>query len=131
MKSLVKILTLLVAIGRSNKGSEVLLVCCASVLLVLFGCTVTPRQVQDTGASFDGNERTSGFLGYTADGSGVITSNALARYNGLIDQFGKRYTPPLQHNAGVTPFTNGTFKIDAQHNVRAQEMNGWKKAQTP
>jgi hypothetical protein len=101
------------------------------MLLAVIGlssCTVTPKTVRDKTASFDGNQQNSGFLGYDGEGYGIITSNALARYNGLIAKYGERYAPPLKPNAGVTPHTNGTFRIDNAHDVRAREMNRWRRS---
>jgi len=97
------------------------------VAVVILGCTVTPRIVNDSQPSFDEGKQNSGFLGYTADGSAVITSNALARYNALCVRYGTNFLVPVRPGDGVQPFTNGTFLIDAQHNVDAQKMNRWLK----
>lgn len=108
---LIAMLTLLALVGLSN------------------GCTtVTPKIVHDDTPSFDGGAQTSGFLGYLPDGSGVISQHAADRYNSLIAKYGDRYTVPLKPNAGLTPYTNGTVRIDAEHNVKAQEMNRWRKS---
>lgn len=101
---------------------------CVSIL-VLSGCfgTVKPRIVKDSVASFDGNERNSGFIDFTHDGAGVITKNARDRYNLLIEQYGNRFTPPLKQDSGISP--NGeNYIIDAEHLVKFATMNRWKKS---
>lgn len=94
-------------------------------------CTVTPTRLRDSTASFDGNQQNSGFLGFTPDGAGVLTPKARARYNGLIEVYGgtNYFRPPLKMDSGLTPFTNGTFQIDAEHLVKFGQMNRWRKSQ--
>lgn len=87
----------------------------------VFGCasTVTPRTVQSTQASWDGNKQNSGFIGFNPDGSARITSNARDRYNGLIKIYGASFVPPLRPDAGISPYfldpAAGDYTIDAQH----------------
>ncbi len=96
--------------------------------LCLGSCTVTPRTVTDTGASFDGNERTSGFIGYAPDGAGIITARARDRYNALVQAYGARFSPPLKLDGGVLATATNTFLIDAEHLVDFGVMTGWRKA---
>lgn len=93
------------------------------------GCTTTPKIVRDDTPSFsETGKQDSGFLGYTDDGHGVIVESARARYNALIAKYGDRFTVPLKPDAGITPYTNGTYLIDPAHNVKAMEMNRWRKS---
>ena len=89
----------------------------AFVLTVTPACTstVTPDAVRATEASYDGNTRNSGFMGFFADGSGHITPHARDRYNLLLTIYGREYLPPLTRDAGIAALTDGTFQIDALH----------------
>jgi hypothetical protein len=95
--------------------------------LFLFSCTVTPIQVKDNTPSFDGASQNSGFIGFDDRGYGIITPNARARYNGLIEVYGKKFTPPLTPDVGLTLTSSNTYLIDPQHDVYARSMNHWKK----
>ncbi len=95
------------------------------------GCTVIPQTVSDNAPSFDGGVQNSGFIGYDAVGNGILTPNARTRYNLLIEQFGKRYLPPLKIDDGIIPTTTNTFLIAPQYLVDFREMNRWRKAKTP
>lgn len=117
--------------------AALILFCLALIMVAAFcsGCstTVTPDALVDKGASYDGNERNSGFLQFNADGSGLITSRARARYNVLVEQYSGRFSPALKRDAGVTPHvlpdgsTDGNFVIDAEHLVKFATMNRWRK----
>lgn len=61
-------------------------------LLLLQGCK-TPEQVslprvEQTQASFDGNEQNSGLVGYTKEHGFEITVSARDRYLALVKEFG-------------------------------------------
>lgn len=92
-----------------------------SAALLICGCakTIIPKPVVEQQASWDGNEQNSGFLGFTADGHGILTGHARDRYNALIDLYGKDFHPPLEHDAGIgtAPPASGipAFSIDGQH----------------
>ena len=98
-------------------------------VLMLAGCapTVIPAQVRDHGASYDGNERNSGFLGFAADGTGIITPRARARYNELVARYGGLFRPALSADEGITPTATNTFLIDGEHLVDFATMNRWRK----
>lgn len=100
---------------------------CAVLLIALTACTVTPRTVSDGGPSFDGAVRNSGFIGYDANGYGIITPNARERYNGLVLEYGNRYLPALVPDAGIQPTTTNTYLIDPEHLVDFMEMTTWRK----
>lgn len=116
--------------GRGWKRKWLLGTLLLAVLIGQSSCTttVTPKIVRDSTASFDGNAQNSGFLGYTEDGYGVITEKARKRYNALIKTYGKRYPVTLKPDAGLKAFTNGTWLIDNEHDVKATEMNLWRKS---
>ena len=114
-----------------SNGTWLLTICLLLAAIGLSSCrgglTVTPREVRDTVASFDGNAQNSGFLGYTPEGIGVITPHARERYNDATQLYGDRFTPKLVRDAGLTPFTNGTWLIDNEHDVKAREMFRWQR----
>ncbi len=99
----------------------------------MLGCTVTPKRAVDNVASFDGGKQNSGVLGYYTNSVGeqflILSPNARARYNALIASYGgtNYFLPPLAPDDGIAPFTNGTFTIDARHEVDFRLMNGWRK----
>lgn len=101
----------------------------ACLLLVLASCTVTPKIVKDAGASFDGNARNSGLIGYDPAGRGILTPHARDRYHALIEMYGKRFDPPLRAGDGLLPTATNTVLIDAEHLVDFATMNGWRKAE--
>ena len=106
-------------------------------LLVAACSTVTPRVIEAPAASWDGGQQNSGFLGWTNVDDmtvGIITPNALARYNGLIARYGKRFMPPLNPSEGVcTTCRPNLILIQAQDLAHFATMNRWAKAavQTP
>lgn len=84
------------------------------VSLLAVGCTVTPRTVKDAGASFNGNERNSGLIGFLPDGSALITPTAKARYDFLAIKYGKRFYPPLAEGFGTKKTSTNTYIITAE-----------------
>lgn len=99
-------------------------------LVVAVGCTVIPKRLESRAASFDGGQQNSGLVAQLADRSAIITTHARDRYNGLIEIYGRKFSPPLQRDAGVTAYTNGTWCIDAEHLVKFATMNRWRKQST-
>lgn len=97
------------------------------VTAVLSGCgTVAPTSIRDREASWDGDQQTSGLLGFNEDGSGRITARARVRYNALVVMYGARFTPPLIEDEGVTP-QGEDWRIDAEHLVKFATMSRWRK----
>ena len=110
-----------------------------AVALVLYGCrgglTVTPRTVRDNVASIGvSGTANGGWLGYWTNAAGVtysvIDADARARYNELIAEgWGTNIRPRLvTQDAGVEPFTNGTFLINLMHDEAMGLMNQRRKA---
>ena len=89
--------------------------------------------VSDSVPSFDGTNQDSGFVAFAPDGAGIITPNALARYNGLIALYCGQFIPPLEPNAGIcaapAPWL-GFYRIDQQHLDYFATMNRWRKQAT-
>jgi hypothetical protein len=120
---------------RSNSWiiAAVLAFLIGSVLFVACGCTstVTAPKIQDTQASWDGNQQNSGFLGFDAQDYGIITAHARDRYNALIAMYGSEFKPRLDSDAGVhqilTPTTDSPWRIDKQHLTHFMTMNRWRK----
>ena len=77
------------------------------LILGLFaGCasTVTPEPVPITREiAFDGAEQNAGIVAVQADGSFVVTERVRARYNILIGEYGAKFLPALQPDAGIIP----------------------------
>jgi len=110
--------------------------------LLLASCTtITPDKVIDNTASFDSTTPTnydnynSGIIGFTEDGSGIITSFGVERYNNLIKQYKIRFKAfkgvELKENDGILNYVdkhgNVLFKIDAQHFIYFGVLNSWRK----
>lgn len=94
--------------------------------IVSSGCTVAPKVVTNSQASFDGNKQNSGLLGYDEAGNGIFTSHARDRYNALIDQFGKSFKPPIERDSGIVATSTNTFLLDGQHRFYFETMNRWR-----
>jgi hypothetical protein len=131
---------------RAFCWAVVLAVALCIVALVAGGCssTVRPAVVHDRVASWDGTNQNSGFLGYMANGSGVITPHGLARYQGLVAAYGARFNPALTNAAdgvslaavGAPVFDDGKqigtvpagcYRIDQGHLEKLWDMNRWRK----
>lgn len=110
--------------------------------LLLAGCaTVTPDKVKDNTASFDSttpanyDNYNSGIIGFTEDGSGILTSFGVQRYNNLIKDYKIRFKVnkgvELNENAGISDYVdknkNVLAKIDSQHFVYYGILNSWRK----
>ena len=112
-----------------------------SVLLVIFvmtviGCnTVTPSRLKDNEPSFEGNQQNSGFIGFDAEGYGLISEHAKDRYNCLAALYGNYFIPTLKPDDGIqwTPATGGqlAFRIDKEHLVKFATMNRWYREGKP
>lgn len=115
--------------------SLILLALALAALLFFTGCTttVTPKIPHAAQASFDGDQQNSGFLGKDALGFEIITAHARDRYNGLIETYGRGFSPALKPDDGVTPNPDspGTFRIDREHLIKFATMNRWRREGRP
>lgn len=100
-----------------------LAICCAAAFLS--GCTIRPKVVHNNQASFDGNLQNSGLLGNDSQGNAIITAHARDRYNALVDDYGKFFSPPLNRDDGIMPTATNTFLIDGEHLFFFATMNRW------
>lgn len=115
-----------------------------ALALAISGCTtVIPQQPESPGASFDNGVRNSGLICITnLDYSynltsdlrypivGIITSNALARYNDLIKTYGNRFHPPLNEGEGTcTTCVSNLILIQAQDLEHFIRMNRWRMSE--
>ena len=100
------------------------------LIMILVSCTVTPVIPDRDIISFDGSSQNAGFLYFLPDGSGIITTNASSRYNGLISKYSTNFIPPLVLNYGLT-YTNiqGTnlVIITKESLIKFGIMNSWKR----
>lgn len=126
----------------NNKIKTIVILCC----LFFASCTVVPKPVFITGTSpsFDsstpaesGTVQNSGFIGFLQNGNGIITLNAVARYNNLIEGYGKTVLNDtgykIEKNSGIFPIgsNNTLFEIDKQHLFYFILMNQWNKQNRP
>lgn len=108
-------------------------VLCVSVLIALLvlivcmlsGCTVRPAIPESQTISFDGNEQTAGFLGWT-NGMGIITESARSRFNALVLRYGTNFVPPLVIDQGLSQ-APPLWLIDRESLVNFQTMSRWKR----
>lgn len=110
--------------------------CTLLLLSMMIGCTtVTPSKVKDEVPSFEGNEQNSGFIGFDAEGYGVITEKARERYNCLVALYGNYFIPEMKPDDGLqwTPAVAGSlaWKIDREHLVKFATMNRWYRENKP
>ena len=126
-----------------NKNiKSILVICC----LFFVGCTVVPKPdfIINTTPSFDsstpvssGTTQNSGFIGFLQNGNGIITSNAVVRYNNLIEGYQKALLNDtgykIEKNSGIFPVGNNNmlFEIDKQHLFYFILMNQWNKQNRP
>lgn len=104
------------------------------VALAITGCTtVIPQQPESPSASFDDGIRNSGLVGWTNVDLmtvGIITPRALARYNSLIETYGKRFNPPLNQGEGTcTTCISNLILIQAQDLEHFIRMNRWRMSE--
>lgn len=114
---------------KSEKAFLRLLVLSLALALVAGGCTstVAPKPVVTHQVAFSDNSTNGGFVGFAIDGEGVITDRARAKYNALIDIYGKKFLPPITTDFGITTFTNNTFLITREGLSDFMLMNQWYK----
>ena len=101
-----------------------------SLCLAVAGCTttITPIVVEAPVASWDGLNQNSGFIGWTDNGSGIITRQAKEQYNILIGTYGSRFVPPLITDFGIFETTTNTFIITPQALADFATMKRWRRA---
>lgn len=104
------------------------------LVMILVSCTVTPKVLERNTISFDGGSQNSGLVMFLPDGSGLITTNAASRYNGLITIYKNKFIPPIYQNYGLI-YTNiqntNYYIISAEALVKYGLMNHYKRNQTP
>ena len=114
---------------------------CLSSLLLVSCATITPNKVEDNTASFDSStpvnydNLNSGIIGFTADGSGILTNFGVQRYNSLIRDYKIRFKNAkgveLKENDGISEYIdqhkNVLSKIDPQHFIYFGVLNSWRK----
>lgn len=107
----------------------------AALAILLVGCTVIPKALNTQEASWDGNQQNSGELGWFTNSAGVVqqvvSPHWRERYNGLIAEFGDRFSPRTSADAGLTAFTNGTWLVDDEHLGKFTRMNVWRLQRPP
>lgn len=103
------------------------------ILFVLLALTITScvktvkkEPIVASVPSWSGANQNSGFLYFTNLNSGVIDSNAVIRYNLLIDKYGNKFLPPVKKNDGLVS-EPPIFIIDAEHLEKFIRMNRWYK----
>lgn len=95
-------------------------------LILCAGCTTTvvPKHVEAM-ATYDGGQKDSGFVGYSPDGRGIITSATRDKYNALVERYGQQFLVPLKKDDGLTPMPNGQWLIDKERLEKFMEMADW------
>lgn len=97
----------------------------------LFG-TVQRAPVQASQIGFDGNNQNAGFYGYATNAngiSGILSFNAVRKYNNLAEVYGSRNNPPIKPWEGLTPYTVGPsnfYLIDDEHLTYFLRMERWR-----
>lgn len=114
--------------------------------LLIAGCsTVTPDKIKDEVASYDASTPTgydvqnSGFIGFTDDGKGILTTFGILRYNTLVKAYHIKFKSykgvELKENDGVTEFSdksgNKLYIMDPQYLVYYAILNSWRKEGKP
>lgn len=100
------------------------------VLVLLTGCfgTVKPVKVMPDQASFDGTNQNSGVISYDKiNRIGVVTAGWRLRYNFLVQDYGKKFTPWLVDDYGLITRPDGTCYATAEALVNMGKMELWKR----
>lgn len=109
---------------------------------LIVGCTIVPTIINDKSPSFDSStpkqysDKNSGFIGFDDNGDGILTLNAVNKYNNLIEIYGPTYKKErgisLNKNDGISDFVdiygNNLFKIQKQYLSYFIELNQWQKS---
>lgn len=111
------------------------------------GCTIKPNIVKDNVSAFDNstpkeykkNNPNGGFLGFNTEGKGILTQNARAKYNNLIEMyknsFFKEKAVKLEKDYGIEPFTdnfgNNLYLINEESLTYFIILNQWLKSNKP
>jgi hypothetical protein len=66
-------------------------------------------------------------IGHDEAGNGIITAHARARYNALMDDYGKLFSPPVGRDEGLVATATNTFLMDKQHLFIFATANRWRK----
>lgn len=104
---------------------SVLLLACA--LGAMPACTVTPKPVVSTVASFDEGGPNSGILAIDKDGV-TVTPRLCERYNALIRAYGEEFVPALERDFGISPTGDGhTYRMANDALDYFLIMNQWRK----
>jgi hypothetical protein len=116
----------------------------AIICFFCIGCTIVPKPdyIIGTTPSFDSStpqkyelKQNSGFIGFLQNGNGIITENAVSRYNNLINEYGAKLLDDtgykIEKNSGIMPIEgdNKIYEIDQQHLYYFIIMNQWNKQQ--
>jgi hypothetical protein len=122
----------------NRKLITLLLICTA----LCAGCTVIPKPyyIIGTTPSFDAstpvkevNKQNSGFVGFLENGNGILTLNAVTRYNNLVKRYAETIKTEtgaaIEKNSGIFPIgeDNILYEIDTQHLYYFILMNQWSK----
>jgi hypothetical protein len=91
--------------------------------VLLVGCTVTPKIVRPSVASFEGNVQNSGVVCLLPDGGAIVVPHWRERYNAMVPVFGKGFYPPLVLDRGITDSTNGEYRVTAEALANFGKMN--------
>lgn len=107
--------------------------CVGLLALLLAGCswlTVRPDPLRLPGPSVDGDDWNSGLLGYVTNEAGVVrlavTPRLRARYHAMLSNYSARLAPAPAPDAGLTPYTNGTWLMNDEATRRFLDMNRWR-----
>lgn len=98
--------------------------------LALYGCTTTlkPVKVAPSIASFDGTNLNSGVISYNVtNGIGVVTADWRDRYNVLIGDYSKKFTPSLIADHGLVALPDTTWYATAEALVAMGKMELWRR----
>jgi len=103
------------------------------LIFVVSCCTMVPPPITSSGPSFDNGERNSGLICWVTNNSvpyGLITTNARNRYNYLIENYGKRLSPPITKDFGIINVQTN-YLITLQGLSYFGTMNNWRKNESP
>lgn len=120
---------------RRDKARKIAVGILAALILIvvvvsLSACTVVPKPVESSQASFgDSGKQNSGFLGFV-EGGALIDEGARTRYNVLIELYGKEWLPAIEEDHGVRKLATAYF-ITNEAFQKFSVMSAWKRMGRP
>ena len=119
-----------------NSLTKLALGAACTLSCILTGCTTIPLVAEPTGPSYHGTNLNSGFIAFLPNGRSLVDPATRNTYNALVDRYGMRFAPPIQHDgleenpAGLIETPAG-WEIDPECLGHLARMKYWHRQEIP